>query len=85
MSAKPKKRAAPKKQSLSEMSLQRFGQRLKAAREAAGMTQFQVAYASGLSIARMSVIEKGQTDCRLSSAFALAAAVGVPLSDLVSD
>jgi transcriptional regulator with XRE-family HTH domain len=48
------------------------------------MTQAQVAYASGLSIARMSVIEQGETDCRLSSAFALAAAVGVSLSELVS-
>jgi len=73
-----------KKKTQSLTAAQIFGQKLKAARIAAGMTQAQVAYASGLSIARMSVIEQGETDCRLSSAFALAAAVGVSLSELVS-
>lgn len=62
---------------------QAFGRALHDARLKAGMTQAEVAYASGLSLNRVSVIEKGRADARLSSARALARAVGMPLSTLV--
>ncbi len=62
-----------------------FGKALYAARTAAGLTQADVAYASGLSLNRISIIEKGRADLRLSSARALSRAVGVPFRDMVGD
>jgi len=60
-----------------------FGRRLRAAREKAGLTQAVVAYRAELSQNRMSPIEGGRTDLRLSTAHKLARAVGVPLCDLL--
>ena len=62
-----------------------FGKNLREARLKAGMTQAQVAHGAGLSLNRMSLIEQGKSDLRLSSARALARAVGASLSDLVSE
>jgi transcriptional regulator with XRE-family HTH domain len=62
-----------------------FGKNLREARLKAGMTQAQVAHGAGLSLNRMSLIEQGRSDLRLSSARALARAVGASLSDLVSE
>jgi DNA-binding XRE family transcriptional regulator len=62
-----------------------FGANLYRARINAGMTQAAVAIAAGLSLNRMSLIEKGRSDLRMSSAHALARAVGVSLKALVPD
>ena len=59
-----------------------FGRKLKAARLAAGLTQADVAYRAQLSLNRVSAIESGRTDLRVSSAARLARAVGVALRDL---
>lgn len=60
-----------------------FGRKLKEARLSAGLTQAAVAQRARLSLNRMSLIESGRTDVRLSSAARLARAVGVPLRDLL--
>lgn len=83
MTAPPKKRArAPNPE---PTAAEVFGKALYEARSAAGMTQQEVAYASGLSLNRASLIEKGRSDVRLSSARALARAVGVPFNKMVGE
>jgi transcriptional regulator with XRE-family HTH domain len=82
MATRPRKKATAKTE---PTAAEIFGKNLRAARLSAGMTQAQVAYASGLSLNRMALIERGKSNARLSSARALARAVGVPLSGLVGD
>jgi transcriptional regulator with XRE-family HTH domain len=60
-----------------------FSQRLKQAREAAGMTQQELAFASGLSLSMIAQLEQGaKTDPRMSTLTALAAALGVSVDHL---
>jgi transcriptional regulator with XRE-family HTH domain len=60
--------------------------RLKAARTAAGMTQQQLAFDSGLSISVVAHIESGRIpDPRISTLKAMARALGVGVADLVED
>lgn len=65
------------------MSADTFGSRLQSAREAAGLTQEQVADALGLHAAAVSQIERGRREPKVHLAKRLADAVGVPLDSLV--
>ena len=61
-----------------------FGKRLKALREAAGLTQQQLAVKAGLSVSNLSQLEQGQkTDPRISTVAALAGALGVTCDELM--
>jgi transcriptional regulator with XRE-family HTH domain len=60
--------------------------RLKSLRKAKGMTQLDVAKASGLSLSIITQIEQGLTsDPKLSTLNALARALGVSLDELAKD
>jgi transcriptional regulator with XRE-family HTH domain len=61
-----------------------IGQRLKALRENAGMSQQSLATSAGLSVSLVSQIERGsRVDPRMSTITALAAALDVTLDELV--
>jgi transcriptional regulator with XRE-family HTH domain len=60
-----------------------LGKRLKELREAAGLTQQDVAFRSGLSISIVSQIEQGLKDPRVSTVKALATALGVDAGALI--
>jgi transcriptional regulator with XRE-family HTH domain len=62
----------------------RVGEGIRAIRRAKGMTLQQVAAQSGLSVGFMSQIERNLTGITLSSLVNVAKALGVPLSDLVT-
>ena len=83
MTIAPKK--APRTRRVEPSAAAVFGKNLREARLKAGMTQAQVAHGAGLSLNRMSLIEQGRSDLRLSSARALARAVGASLRDLVTE
>jgi transcriptional regulator with XRE-family HTH domain len=60
-----------------------IGQRVQAVRKRRGLTQTELARASGLSLSLVSKLEQDViTDVRLETAHKLAAALGVPTSDL---
>lgn len=65
------------------MDLARFAANVKRARSEAGMTQEQVADASGIHVTEVSRIERGLRDPRISTVLKLADALGVPASRLV--
>jgi transcriptional regulator with XRE-family HTH domain len=65
------------------VDLARFAQNVRAARERAGLTQEQVADASGIHSTEVSRIERGLRDPRISTVLRLARAMGVPASELV--
>ena len=58
-------------------------QRLKAAREAAGLTQSTAAATAGITQGYWSEVEAGQHVPALATLAAMARAVGIPLHDLV--
>lgn len=61
----------------------KFGRNLRKAREAAGLTQAQVAFRAGVSQNRIPLIEAGQTQfIRRSTAEALAMAVEIDVETL---
>lgn len=61
-----------------------LGVRLKQAREAAGISQQELASRAGLSMSLVAGIEQGRaTDPRLSTLLALAGVLGVKLEDIV--
>ncbi len=61
------------------------GRRIKELREAAGITQQQLAVKAGLSVSNLSQIEQGQkADPRISTLYALAVALDVSLDAFVS-
>ncbi|MFE7360645.1 helix-turn-helix domain-containing protein [[Kitasatospora] papulosa] len=60
-----------------------FGERLRAARLDANLTQQQVSLRAGIRIATYSDIEQAYSSPRLDTLFRIADAIGVPLSDLV--
>jgi transcriptional regulator with XRE-family HTH domain len=56
------------------------GKRLKQLREAAGLTQQELAFRAGLSVSNLSQIEQGKkADPRASTLLALARALGVTM------
>ncbi len=63
-----------------------IGQRLKQLREAAGLTQQELAVKAGLSVSNLSQIEQGQKeDPRVSTVLALAKAMGVSVTSLIGE
>jgi transcriptional regulator with XRE-family HTH domain len=67
------------------VDLAALSRNVKAARDAAGLTQDQAADAAGMQSAVYSRIERGEVDPRLSSLTKIAAALGAPLTDLLRD
>lgn len=59
-----------------------IGQRLRAAREASGLRQEDVAKAAGVSIAFVSDVERGNRGISADRREAFARAVGLPVADL---
>jgi transcriptional regulator with XRE-family HTH domain len=63
-----------------------LGTRLRRLRDAAGLTQQQLANQAGLSISAVALMEIGhKKDPRLSTLLALSRALGVTLNDLAED
>lgn len=61
------------------------GQLIKAARKKAGMTQAQLAEKAGVAAITIQQYELGKRQPRLAQLQAIAAALGVPVQDLISD
>lgn len=60
-----------------------FGRRVRELREAAGLTQEQLAQMVGMAQTRLPAIEQGQRDMHLSTMRRFARALGVPLRELL--
>jgi transcriptional regulator with XRE-family HTH domain len=60
-----------------------FGGALRAAREAAGLTQAQLAERAGLHLSAITRFEQGWREPSLSTAAALAKALGIKVDDLL--
>jgi transcriptional regulator with XRE-family HTH domain len=60
-----------------------IGANLRALRQAAGLTQEQLAHASGVHMTEVSRIEAGKRDPRISTLLRLARALGAPPSGLL--
>ena len=61
------------------------GQLIKAARKKAGMTQAQLAEKAGVAAITIQQYELGKRQPRLAQLQAIAAALGVPVQELISD
>ncbi|MFE9851135.1 MULTISPECIES: helix-turn-helix domain-containing protein [Streptomyces] len=61
------------------------GDRIRAARLHAGLTQEAVSLRAGIGLDSYNRIEKGHASPRLDNLIRIADAIGVPLSDLVRD
>jgi XRE family transcriptional regulator, fatty acid utilization regulator len=61
-----------------------FADNLLAARQRAGLTQAQLAAASGVSQRHISALESGLSDPKLSTVTALATALGVKSEELLA-
>ncbi|MEM1099695.1 MAG: helix-turn-helix transcriptional regulator [Planctomycetota bacterium] len=61
----------------------RFGKRVRAVREDAGLSQEGLADAAGLHRTHVSLIERGQRSCRLETVEALAKALRVQPAELM--
>lgn len=68
----------------SELSL-RLGQRVRSARGARGMTMKQLAEQSGISLPYLSRVEKGDGNISIAVLYRLAAALHLPIENLLSD
>jgi transcriptional regulator with XRE-family HTH domain len=63
-----------------------FAERLRAARKAAGLSQGQLAAATGLSVSLIAQMEQGHTaDPKMSTLLLLGKALGVTVSELAGD
>ena len=60
-----------------------FGKRVKAAREAAGLSQTDLARLAGIHQSKLPAIEGGRTDVRISTLRRLARALGISLHSLL--
>jgi transcriptional regulator with XRE-family HTH domain len=65
--------------------LARFGSRIRDARQAAGMTQEDLAAACGVERSYLSVLERGGRDARLSTVTRLARSLNLQPGDLLDD
>jgi transcriptional regulator with XRE-family HTH domain len=63
---------------------EQFGMNLRRLRDAAGLTQLDLALECGMEMAEISRYELGQRDPRLSTIARLAAGLGLDPADLVS-
>ncbi len=79
----PTKRKAGKPAEAAMIEL--FGQRLKAARAAAGLTQAELAKRAGILQTKLPAMEAGRTDLKLSMLRRLARAIGVSLYNIVPE
>jgi transcriptional regulator with XRE-family HTH domain len=61
-----------------------FGTRLRETREAAGLSQSELARLVNIPQPRLPALEQGRTDVRLSTIRRFAKALGVQLTDLLS-
>ena len=61
-----------------------FGTRLRKAREAAGLSQADLAKLVNIPQPRLPALEQGRTDVRLSTIRRFAKALGIQLTDLLS-
>jgi transcriptional regulator with XRE-family HTH domain len=64
--------------------MSQIGDRLRSAREAASLTQMEVAFRSGLSLATVQRIENGRNTPTLQTLRAMAEASGADLPDLLA-
>lgn len=62
----------------------RFGQNLRLARRDAGLSQEEVGIRASLHRTEIGLLERGERIPRIDTAIKLAAAVSVPISDLLS-
>jgi transcriptional regulator with XRE-family HTH domain len=68
---------------MAKKSIESLGQRLKRLREAAGLSQQDLAVRAGLSVSVVSQIEQGRkTDPRMTTVLFLAEALGVDVQEL---
>lgn len=58
--------------------------KIREMREAAGMSQPRLAAAAGIALRTLTYAESGR-DVRLSTALAIARALGIPLSELLNE
>jgi XRE family transcriptional regulator, fatty acid utilization regulator len=61
------------------------GRNIKAAREAAGLTQEQLGERAGMLTHEISRYERGVRDLRLTTAVRIARGLGIPAADLLRD
>ena len=74
-----------KKKPAKNPTLVKFGERLRAARTEAGMTQQQLADATGLHRVTVGKLEAGEYDSTITTVQSLAVALGVPMSRLTGN
>lgn len=67
-----------------ESPVQRFGQNIRAARQARGWTQEDLSAASGLAVVQVSRIERGTREIRLTTLLRLLAALELRPDELLS-
>ncbi len=65
--------------------ISRFGIRVRAARHAQNLTMEDVADRAGIDYRQVSRVEAGSINATISTAIAIARALGVPLSQLFDD
>jgi XRE family transcriptional regulator, fatty acid utilization regulator len=82
--ALPKKRAAVRRKDARDPDAVLFGMKLREAREAAGLSQADLAKLVNIPQPRLPALEQGRTDVRLSTIRRFAKALGVQLTDLLS-
>lgn len=68
---------------MKKLNARALGARIKAARNAAGMTQSRLAERAGIEVQSLSRIERGAYEPSLSTAVGLAGALGLTLDQLV--
>lgn len=66
-------------------SLVQLGGRIRKVREARGLSLHELARLSGISAPALSSIETGKRDLRVTSLYRIAAALRVPVCELVED
>jgi ribosome-binding protein aMBF1 (putative translation factor) len=82
--ASPKKRTAVRRRDARDADAVLFGTKLREAREAAGLSQAELAKLVNIPQPRLPALEQGRTDVRLSTIRRFAKALGVQLTDLLS-
>jgi len=80
MSTKPKNPRDPRRE-----ELRRLGERVREQRRTRGLTQEALAEALDLSVAYVSLIERGGRNPPYTTVVAIARALGVPTSRIVAD
>ena len=85
MDVAPKTSRGPGRRPRRNDVLRKLGQRIRTIRQGLGMTQQQLANALDLSIAYVSLIERGNRNPSFTTVVALAHGLGVSLRDVCSD